>query len=206
MGPAMRMGREEGSVHRGASCARCRELRAAAVDAAVDVGAHRLQPADVLDRVAATPDELTRHAGSLDGLLAAAYEDIQREVFELADRAFRQPLPPSMRMEQALTDVVAFLVAHPAAARFRLIEARRGGPRLAACHDAAMRAYVELMMRRLRDDGSPLRYELVAGAISRMLAERVEAGAVETLPDVVPEGLEAAGVFAPPLSGPVPLA
>jgi hypothetical protein len=118
MGPAVRMGR---SVHRGASCARCRELRAAAVEAAVEVGAHRLEPADVLDRAAATPDELTRHAGGLEGLLVAAYEDIQR--------------------------------------------ARRGCAR-------------------------------------RMLAERVEAGAVETLPDVVPEGLEAAGVFAPPLSGP----
>jgi hypothetical protein len=198
----MRMGREEGSVHRGASCTRCRELRAAAVEAAVDVGAHRLEPADVLDRAAATPDELTRHAGGLDGLLVAAYTDIQREVFELADRAFRQPLPPCTRLARALSDVVSWFAAHPTEARFRLIEARRGGCRLAACHDAAMRAYVELMMRRLHDDGPPLRYELVTGALSRMLAERVEAGAVETLPDVVPEGLEAAGVFAPPLSGP----
>jgi AcrR family transcriptional regulator len=175
-------------------------LRAAAVQAAVDIGAHRLEPGEVLERAGATPDELTRHAGSVDALLAAAYEDIQREVFALAERAFRQPLPPAMRMARALTDVVEYFAAHPDEARFRLIEARRGGPRLAACHDAAMRAYVELMMRRLHDDGSPLRYELITGALSRMLAERVEAGEVEKLPESVPDGLEAASVFAPTLS------
>lgn len=168
----------------------------------MDVGVRRLTPADVLERAPATPTELVGHGGGVDALLIAAYREIQADVYGLVSRAWRQPLPQSARMAEGLGVVLRYLAARPVAARFRVIEARRGGPRLLACHDAAMRAYADLLRRRMRDDGPPLHYELIIGAISRVVTERVDGGEIATLPEAVPDAVEAAAVFAPALAEP----
>lgn len=189
-----------GDVHcKSGSCPLCAQLRLTAVEAAVEIGVRRLAPADVLERAEATPAQLAGHSGSVEALLVSAYRETQEDVYGLVSRAWRQPLPPSTRMAQGLAVVLRYLAARPLAARFRVIEARRGGPRLLACHDAAMRAYVDLLRRRMRDDGPPLHYELIIGAISRVVTERVDGGEIATLPDALPEAMEAAAVFAPEL-------
>lgn len=159
---------EEGCT---SDCDVCRSLRQALLDALESDGLPHLEAADVADRAGLTEADLVEHYGDLAGCLAATYDELSDEVYDLHVEAFDGAGDWRSRFLAGVRATLEYVASTPGAVCLFFAEEVLGDPRLRTRRAAARQRVTRLVAEELeaeRDHAVPaVQVEFMLGAVSR---------------------------------------
>lgn len=164
-------------------CGVCRRLRQALLAAlAWDEGPHALAPADIAERADLAEADLVAHYGSVDGCLAATYDELSEELYELHLHAFDGSGDWQSRFLDGMRAALDRIDSTPGATRLFFADDLLAHPRLRTRRAAAQQRVARLVAEEVeheRERGLPtVQAEFILGAVSHA-AKAEAAGGME---------------------------
>jgi AcrR family transcriptional regulator len=147
----------------------------------------------VCEQARVEPALFERHFADKERCFLRLHAQIAAELCRLFRSAWQVPSSWHDRVWAAGWAAMRFLGADPARTRFLLVEVNGIGQAARAHRDETLRGLAELIDQGRDERGEPPRRvslcsaEVAAGAIYRMILDRVEGGAVERGEDFLPE-------------------
>jgi len=129
---------------------------------------------------------------SKEDCFLAAYDILLREVLDKAEAGFggRAGAPWPERIETGLRALLDHLAAHPAEARFAIVEVLAAGPKALARRDATLRRFTGFIETGRSESSIDLPGSTaltIAGGVNELLYSEILHGAAALLPARLPE-------------------
>lgn len=161
-------------------CDVCRSLRQALLEALASDGLPHVEAADVAARAGLTEADLVGHYGGLEGCLAATYDELSDELYELHVHAFDGPGDWRSRFLAGFRAVLERVASTPGAARLLVAEEVLGDPRLRIRRAVARERVARLVAEELEAEWDhvvpDIQVEFMLGAVSRAARTEMAAG------------------------------
>jgi AcrR family transcriptional regulator len=168
---------EEGCT---SDCDVCRSLRQALLDALESDGLAHVEAADVAARAGLAEAELVEHYGDLAGCLAATYDELSDELYDLHVDAFDGAGDWRSRFLAGVRATLEHVASTPGAVCLFFAEEVLGDPRLRTRMAAARQRVTRLVAEELeseRDHAVPaVQVEFMLGAVSHAARTEMAAG------------------------------
>jgi AcrR family transcriptional regulator len=168
---------EEGCT---SDCEVCRSLRQALLDALEFDGLPQLEAADVAARAGLTEADLVDHYGGLAGCLAATYDELSDELYDLHVHAFDGPGDWRSRFMAGFRAALDRIASTPGAVCLFFAEEVLGDPRLRTRRAAAGERVARLVTEELEAERDQLvpafEVEFMLGAVSSAARTEMAAG------------------------------
>jgi AcrR family transcriptional regulator len=168
---------EEGCT---SDCEVCRSLRQALLDALEFDGLPQLEAADVAARAGLTEADLVDHYGGLAGCLAATYDELSDELYDLHVHAFDGPGDWRSRFLAGFRAALDRIASTPGAVCLFFAEEVLGDPRLRTRRAAAGERVARLVTEELEAERDQLvpafEVEFMLGAVSSAARTEMAAG------------------------------
>jgi AcrR family transcriptional regulator len=161
-------------------CDVCRSLRQALLDALESDGLPHVEAADVAARAGLAEADLVEHYGGLAGCIAATYNELSDEVYDLHVEAFDGAGDWRSRFLAGFRAALDRIASTPGAVCLFFAEEVLGDPRLRTCREAARQRVTRLVAEELeaeRDHAVPaVQVEFMLGAVSRTARMEMASG------------------------------
>lgn len=168
---------EEGCT---SDCDVCRSLRQALLDALESDGLPHVEAAGVAARAGLGEADLVEHYGDLAGCLAATYDELSDELYDLHVDAFDSAGDWRSRFLAGVRATLEHVASTPGAVCLFFAEEVLGDPRLRTRGAAARQRFARLVAEELeaeRDDAVPaVQVEFMLGAVSHAARTEMAAG------------------------------
>jgi AcrR family transcriptional regulator len=161
-------------------CDVCRRLRHALLEALASQGAQTLEAADVAARAELAEADLVVHYGSVESCLAATYDELSEELYDLHAEAFDGPGDWRSRFLDGMRATLDRIASTPGAARLLFAEELLAHPLLRIRRAAARQRIARLVADELEheeDHAVPaIQVEFLLGAVSHAAQTEMAAG------------------------------
>lgn len=151
-------------------CDVCRRLRRALLAALERQDPGALAPADVAARAELAEADLVAHYGGVESCLAATYDELAEELYDLHVDAFDGPGDWQSRFLDGVRAALDRIASTPGAARLFFTEELRAHPHLRARHAAARQRVARLVAEEIQHEqqrGIPaVEVEFLLGAVA----------------------------------------
>jgi hypothetical protein len=168
---------EEGCM---GDCDVCRRLRHALLEALASQGSQTLEAADVAARAELAEADLVVHYGGVESCLAATYDELSAELYELHVEAFDGPGDWRARLLHGMRATLDRIASTPGAARLLFAEELLAHPLLRTRRVASRQRVARLVTDELEheeDHAVPaIQVEFLLGAVSHAAQMEMAAG------------------------------
>jgi AcrR family transcriptional regulator len=168
---------EEGCTR---DCDVCRRLRDALLEALASHGSHTLESTEVATRADLAEADLVAHYGSVDRCLAATYDELSDELYDLHVDAFDGPGDWRSRFADGVRAALDRIASTPGAVRLFFADELLAHPRLRTRRAAAGQRVARLVAEEVEheQDRAPpaVQVEFLLGAASHVARTEIAAG------------------------------